>query len=146
GAHSVKAYETEIEQPGKADHDVEPQPQHHVDEHQRGDIDFRPPGEEGPDQRDGDQQDDAGPTRLVIEHRHADGAALAAEHFLTRWPNESLEHETKRHADQHHVPFGLGLGLHADAHDPQATVRRNDDAGHAGRDKGVLDMTSHYTF
>src|SRR5690606_20816722 len=146
GPHSVKAHEAQIEQARKAHHDVQAQAQHDVDQHQGRNIDLGTAGEERPDERDGNEQEDHCATRGVVQHGHAE-LAFAATHDLHEGrSHESLEYENDCHAHQHHVPFGLEMRLHAAAHDLQPVHGRDDHAGHDRGDQGVLDVTDHYTF
>src|SRR5690606_1361687 len=144
--HGIEADEAEIQEACKAHHDIQSQAQHDVDEHEGGNIDFGTAGKEGPDQRDGDQQEDHGAPRGVIQHRHGELALATAHDTIEGRPHEGLEDENDRHADQHHVPFGLEVRLLATAHDLQPERGRDDHAGHDGRDHGILDVTEHYTF
>ncbi|KAG1263478.1 hypothetical protein G6F65_014510 [Rhizopus arrhizus] len=56
GAHRVERDVAQIQQAGKAHHDVQAQAQHHVDQHQRGDVDRAASREERPDNGNRQQQ------------------------------------------------------------------------------------------
>src|SRR3546814_5654427 len=99
GAYRRKAYETQVEQAGKAHQNIQAQTQHHINQHQGGNVDLRTASGKWPDQCNGDQQEDKPPSHRFGEHWQAAFFTGRLEYPTERGPDH-LEDENYGHTDR----------------------------------------------
>src|SRR5690606_293118 len=101
GTYRIEADEAEVQQACKADHNVQAEPEHHVNENQGCNIDFCATGEEGPDQRNSNQQCDGCPAGRIVQNWQADATGATRDGLCKHRPYERLEHKDDGHAQQY---------------------------------------------
>ncbi|KGQ02267.1 hypothetical protein BBAD15_g12524 [Beauveria bassiana D1-5] len=147
GADGVEADEAQVQQPGETDHDVQAQAQHHVDQHQRGDVDRAAAGEERPGH--GHRQDQEHQQLVALGRGRGQGRQIGLE-LLERLGDpgpQQLEHEHDRGGQGHQRPVRLHRRAGALTDQLQAEDGGDDDGGQHRRHRGVFEIVvRHQTF
>ena len=154
GADGVETDIAQIQQPGQPHHNIQSQAEHHVDQHQRGQVDIAAVAEERPDQRSGDQKTPEQPAHgrppgENAERRRGAGQGRYSEPQRRQLIAEQVEQENeqRRCGDFHgHVRSGAGQyqpgALLADTNPHQQTAERDH---HHGGDQRRFQI-AHHTF
>src|SRR5690606_24276568 len=155
GPHGVEADVTQIEQAGQADHDVQAEAEHHVDQDQRGDVHRAAAAEEGPGQGNHHQRENdpalgrgqgkevAGPAR---QSRYAGRLAPGGRETVTQQLPAEHEHGHGGDGPQHGWAGAMHFQLDADHRELEAEYRIGHGQHQQCAEKGGLEIAAHHTF
>jgi hypothetical protein len=141
GTYGIKTHKAQVQQAGKADHNVQPQAQHDVDQHQGGNVHLGTTTKKGPDH--GTSDHDVQQDLLVLHAQFGQGPAAFTHLGAIDVRADQLDDKDQCHADKDDLPIAFQVGGHPGAYNLQAKDGSHNNACQDSGDKCIAKAVHH---